>query len=532
MAKEKKKSSPQSKKEALAKQKARSKEKAKSKAQSKAKSKDKTKSSTASKKRARRPEPLADLMDRRHPQSLFVRSAQIVGNEPGGEPVTTGRFLATTLDATPEATKRMLRELQDQVGVRRVVSSRDGGVFEMPKDAEAMVLQSLGIVVLCVDPTQTKALASTSRGQSKRKQAGFVVEPEYFCQHAGRSQSAASADYLRGYRDALDQWIEQPDLKQKLIYEPEPLDRGLPPSPGPKLPLGWQKRTQPFRSPEPISTWGLQQTRVDVCPLSGNGVRVAVIDSGLDLQHPGFTDRVAKTVSYVGHSAQDDHGHGTHCAGTLCGQESTTLRYGIARQAELYVAKVLDQNGRGMEANVIAGIEWAINQGCRVISVSIERGVNSCSSGFSNAYEAAGLRAIQQNALVIAAAGNRSRRSAGIQRRVSAPANTPSIVGVGAIRPSGHIADFSNRTFCRYGEVDFVAPGVEVFSSDITSEQYRTRDGTSMATPHVAGIAALLIEQDPELGGESLYRRLKELSLMSSELDPADYGHGMPRAPQ
>ncbi|EMI17095.1 Peptidase S8 and S53, subtilisin, kexin, sedolisin domain protein [Rhodopirellula maiorica SM1] len=470
-------------------------------------------------------------MDRRHPQSLFVRSEHFIGSEPS-EPATTGRFLATTLDATPDATKRMLRELQDQVGVRRFVSSRDGGVFQMPEDAEAMVLQSLGIVVLNVDPTQTEALASTSRGQSKRKQADFVVEPEYFCQHAGRSRSAVSADYLRGYRDGLDQIIDQSLQDEKLIYEPESDDRDLALLPEQKLPLDWQSKTQQYRSSEHSSTWGLQRTRIDQCPLSGKGVRVAVIDSGLDLRHPGFADRVAKTVSYVGRSAQDDHGHGTHCAGTLCGQETTTVRYGIARKAELYVAKVLDRNGRGMEANVIAGIEWAINQGCRVISVSIERGVDSCSTGYSNAYEAAGLRAIQQNALVIAAAGNRSRRSAGIQRRVSAPANTPSIVGVGAIRESGRVADFSNRTFCRHGEVDFVAPGVDVFSSDITSDQYHTRNGTSMATPHVSGIAALLIEQDPGLGGESLYLRLKELCLMSSELDPADYGHGMPLAPQ
>ncbi|GAA4457411.1 S8 family serine peptidase [Novipirellula rosea] len=463
-------------------------------------------------------------IDRRHPQSLFVRSEQ-------QEPTQTGRFLATALDANPAATQAMLRELQDDIGVRRIVSSRDGGVFHMPDDAEAMVLQSLGIVVLNIDPTQSAALASTARGQSKRKHAGFVVEPEYYCQHAGRSQSTNSADYLRGYRDALDQFIEQPTQDEKLIYEPELDQREINLLPESKLPLQTQWRSEMSRSEERPSTWGLQQTRVDVCPLSGNGIRVAVIDTGLNLQHPGFEGRVAKSVSYVGGSAEDDHGHGTHCAGTLCGQESTTVRYGIARKAELYVAKVLDRNGRGMEANVIAGIEWAINQGCRVISVSIERGVNSCSTGYSTAYEAAGLRAIQQNALVIAAAGNRSRRSAGILRRVSAPANTPSIVGVGAIRPSGHVADFSNRTFCQHGEVDFVAPGVEVYSSDITSDQYRSRDGTSMATPHVAGIAALLLEQDPGLGGESLYRRLKELSLMSSELDPADYGHGMPRAP-
>ncbi|WP_442506576.1 S8 family serine peptidase [Novipirellula sp. SH528] len=462
--------------------------------------------------------------DRRHPQSMFSRSEE-------QEPTQTGRFLATTLDATPAATQEMLRELEDQIGVRRIVSSRDGGVYQMPDDAEAMVLQSLGIVVLNVDPTQTKALASNSRGKSKRKNAGFVIEPEYYCQHAGRSQSRSSADYLRGYRDALDQFIHQPTQDEKLIYEPEPDVRGIDLLPEQKLPLDLRRRTEMSPSEERSSTWGLHETRVDVCPLSGNGIRVAVIDTGLDLEHPGFEGRVAKTVSYVGRLAQDDHGHGTHCAGTLCGQETTTVRYGIARKAELYIAKVLDRNGRGMEANVIAGIEWAINQGCRVISVSIERGVDSCSTGYSTAYEAAGLRAIQQNALVIAAAGNRSRRSAGIQRRVSAPANTPSIVGVGAIRESGHVADFSNRTFCKYGEVDFVAPGVDVFSSDIIRDSYKIRNGTSMATPHVAGIAALLLEQDPGLGGYSLYRRLKELSLTSPELDPADYGHGLPLAP-
>lgn len=472
-----------------------------------------------------------------HPCALFE-------HVDGAESDRTGRFLVTTVEDSAAATKAALRDLKRRIGVKDIASSRDGGAPSMPEGADVLVLQSLGVFVVNVDPERATRLGRSVGRDADVQDTGYVVEPEYYCRHAiprhpgvpigpfadrddpmvSASPDSTKEAYWHGFRDALNRQSDEP-----LIHEPPVESRGFDPFAEPPVARGFEPPPQVRRSGV-RATWGMQAMRVTDSPYRGRGVRVAVIDSGIDEAHSDFQNRIADTTSFVGVSAQDDHGHGTHCAGTLGASEIEDHHYGVASEVVFFIAKVLDRYGWGKEAHVIAGIEWAINQGCRVISVSIERGVNQCQSGYSVAYEATGERALAKNAIVIAAAGNRSRRSVQLHRPVSAPANTPSIVGVGAIDRYGHVADFSNRTFCKHGYVDFVGPGVDVFSSDLTNSGYGRRDGTSMATPHVSGLAALFFEKDPGLDGYGVYKSLKRSCLFTSGLDAADYGHGLPRA--
>ena len=126
---------------------------------------------------------------------------------------------------------------------------------------------------------------------------------------------------------------------------------------------------------ETQATWGLQATKVVNCCRTGTGIRVAVLDTGFDLQHPDFAGRTIKSKSFVtGEAVQDGHGHGTHCIGTALGREVPAggrPRYGVAYEAEIFAGKVLSNAGSGADTGILAGIEWAVANKCAVISMSL-----------------------------------------------------------------------------------------------------------------------------------------------------------------
>src|SRR5262249_32803771 len=144
---------------------------------------------------------------------------------------------------------------------------------------------------------------------------------------------------------------------------------------------------------EATLTWGLAATKVAQCQLSGSGIKVAILDTGLDTSHPDFAQRKPVTRNFVGDLVpfHDGVGHGTHCTGTACGplQPSTGPRYGIAYGATIYSGRVLDDTGHGGDFNVLEGINWAIEQQCAVISLSLGTPWSPGDPAFSQAYEAA-----------------------------------------------------------------------------------------------------------------------------------------------
>jgi subtilisin family serine protease len=280
---------------------------------------------------------------------------------------------------------------------------------------------------------------------------------------------------------------------------------------------------------ESATTWGLAATRVLESRLTGRGVRVAVLDTGFDPTHPDFAGRTVYRSSFIKETpiADDGHGHGTHCAGTAAGaaRPDDSPRYGVAPAAEIFIGKVMADSGRGHESHVLAGIEWAVANGCRVVSMSLGFAVPMRQS-----WELAGRRALDANTLLVAAAGNESQRP-DVVSPVGCPANCPSIMAVGAVDSSMRVAVFSTRgTGADGGAIDIVAPGVDVYSSAPLPARYKRMSGTSMACPHVAGIAALYAEAYPQKTAREIWQLLVG-NARKLDLDAADGGAGLVQAP-
>lgn len=242
--------------------------------------------------------------------------------------------------------------------------------------------------------------------------------------------------------------------------------------------------------------WGLKAVRavppiLATAPWAGAGIRIAVLDTGIDLGHPDFAGRVLASESFIpGQPVQDGHSHGTHCAGTAAGPKSppgTQRRYGVAHGSRLLVGKVLSDQGSGTSGQILAGIQWAIQQGAHVISMSLGSAV-AVGQTYYTYYEQAATTALNAGSLIVAAAGNSGWAPVG------APANSPSVLAVAALDQALQRAPFSCVGLNgNGGEVNIAAPGVATYSSvPVSKGSYGFKSGTSMATPHVAGVAATL----------------------------------------
>jgi subtilisin family serine protease len=280
------------------------------------------------------------------------------------------------------------------------------------------------------------------------------------------------------------------------------------------------------------ATWGVRAVGADVSPYTGKGIRIAVLDTGLDLSHPDFSGRAIETRSFVeGQSVQDGNGHGTHCAGIAAGPAAPAAqpRYGVAGEAELYVGKVLNDEGSGGDGGILEGIDWAVEHGCHIVSMSLGSPVEP-GQGHSAVFEAVARRALAAGTLIVAAAGNESHRPESVAP-VGHPANCPSILAVAAVDEALRVAPFSCGGLAgEGGEVDIAAPGVDVLSAWPAPELHHRISGTSMATPFVAGVAALHAQADPAARAARLGERLAQSAQALS--DPArDVGAGLARAP-
>src|SRR5439155_17729046 len=204
--------------------------------------------------------------------------------------------------------------------------------------------------------------------------------------------------------------------------------------------------------------------------------------------HPDLQGNCNYGVSYVkGSKPLDDHGHGTHVAGIIAARDNGFGVIGVAPEATLYAVKVLDANGSGSFSAVASGIVWAVKNGMHVINMSL--GGSSYSQALADAVAAASAAGV----LVVSAAGN-----AGCCDTVLYPAKLPGSMAVAAVDVNDQRASFSSTGV----EVDVAAPGVAILSTVPTgscklcdSSGYRTLSGTSMATPHVSGVGALLMSR-------------------------------------
>jgi subtilisin family serine protease len=283
----------------------------------------------------------------------------------------------------------------------------------------------------------------------------------------------------------------------------------------------------------PKLSWALRILGLDenYSRATGAGVRVAVLDTGVDLQHPDLVDRITDSASFIpGESVQDGNGHGTHCAGVIGARRDPLggRRYSVAPEVELLVGKVLDNSGSGYDDQILEGIDWAADLGARVISMSLGS-PRSAGAPFSAAYElvAATRLAEADGVLIVAASGNESDRP---YRRaaVGNPAACPSFLAVAAIDRHRRVGYFSCAQLDSIGKVDVSGPGVGVYSS-WKGGGYNTISGTSMATPHAAGICALLLELEQKLTPRQLWSKL--VSTCRTLGDPTDFGAGLIQVP-
>lgn len=276
-------------------------------------------------------------------------------------------------------------------------------------------------------------------------------------------------------------------------------------------------------------TWGLQAINLDKSDYTGKNVKLAILDTGFNLSHPDFKGRTIVSKSFVsGQEEEDRNGHGSHCAGIAAGgmNYKTGKRYGVAPGASLYVGKVLSNSGVGSDSSILAGMEWAIISNCKIISMSLGSAVEQGES-YSRIYNNLAAKALKRGTIIIAAAGNESERGAGIITPVGHPANCPSIMSVAAVDRHLNLADFSCGSNGKEGgQIDLAAPGVEIYSSWKQPRNYKLMDGTSMATPFVAGVAALLWEADPDASASEIWMRLTQQSTRLN-LKASDVGSGL-----
>ena len=281
------------------------------------------------------------------------------------------------------------------------------------------------------------------------------------------------------------------------------------PSPSPK----------PTPTPSPTPSPSPQITPTGIARIGqntanrGTGIGVAVIDTGIDLTHPDLSSNIIANTSCAGTATgNDDNGHGSHVAGTIAALDNSTGVVGVAPEAKLIAVKVLDSNGSGTWSSVICGIDWvtanAATYNIKVANMSLGgSGLSDNNCGLTNndALHYAICQSTQNAGVTyVVAAGNSSQNA----NQFVPAAYDDTVITVSALAdsdgkpnglgsPTSYGADDTFATFSNFGNiVDLGAPGVSIFST-YKNHTYATLSGTSMATPHVSGAAALFIHSHP-----------------------------------
>lgn len=373
----------------------------------------------------------------------------------------------------------------------------------------------------------------------------------------------------RGFSTGAEAIAAEPKVEAATLTRAEVVDAARDPTVRAIAPVMPIKLIEPLAASDvaadalaAANTWGVEAVQAHTSPFDGAGVTVAVLDTGIDRSHPAFAGVDIVEQDFSGDGNGDQQGHGTHCAGTIFGRDVAGKRIGVARGVtRALIGKVLGNNGGGGSAMLFDGIQWASRQGANVISMSlgfdfpgfvaraVQGGMNAAAatSAALEAYRAnlrmfdtlmeliANSTPFNKGCVVVAATGNESQRPQ-FEIAISMPAAADGIIGVGAVArgASFAIAPFSN-TFPQV-----VGPGVDVLSARANSGgQLVSFSGTSMATPHAAGVAALWWQARSSVANNATATAVKAAMVSSARpkvfpagQDPACTGFGMVTAPQ
>lgn len=289
-----------------------------------------------------------------------------------------------------------------------------------------------------------------------------------------------------------------------------------------------------LKAPAPVqpaqtTPWGVDRVEADLAWASTTGgtVKVAVVDTGISTSHPDLVTNLSGGFNAISpnKSYNDDNGHGSHVAGIIGASANTIGVVGAAPDVDLYAVKVLSKSGSGWVSDIIEGIQWTVDHDIDVINMSLG------ASGYSLAFDLACQQALDAGVTIVAAAGNSGPDTGTVEY----PAGFDGVIGVSATDSSDSIAWFSSRG----AGVDFAAPGVGILST-YKGSGYATMSGTSMASPHVAGVVALVLttsvgtddadadgQWDPDEVAARLTRTAEDLGSTGAD---SEYGAGLVRA--
>ncbi|MGW6208501.1 S8 family serine peptidase [Streptomyces sp. NPDC055089] len=265
----------------------------------------------------------------------------------------------------------------------------------------------------------------------------------------------------------------------------------------------------------------------------GKGVKVAVLDTGADLNNADIKSEIVGSRSFIsGQTVQDGHGHGTHVASTIAGSgaNSAGTYKGVAPGADLLIGKVLSNTGQGPDSSILAGMEWAITQGADVVSMSLGGTDTPGEDVLTNAVNSL---SASSGTLFVIAAGNAGPG----ESTLGTPGAADAALTVGAVDKSDALADFSSRG-PRLGDMaikpEITAPGVDIVAARAAGTtmgtpvdaDYTSANGTSMATPHVAGSAAILKQRHPDWTGQRIKDALTAHAKSAADQTVYQQGYG------
>ncbi|REC57149.1 hypothetical protein DRF62_01070 [Chryseobacterium piscium] len=410
------------------------------------------------------------------------------------------RYIVLLRNQEKSALKKVERELQVSITSSENLS-KENRSFQVIDEDNSVLYKNLGVMV--VENMDEHQLAKAVQNDSNpivyfEKERDFFPADEMKIISELKKQSAELSDKII----ELEKFISNKPIPAKNLVEME---------------------------------WGIKSIGIEKALYTGKGIDVCILDTGLEMSHPDFSSREIEGKSFIQGEdwSKDPNGHGTHCTGISAGnlRSDTGKRYGIAKDCNLKIAKVLSDKGKGTTSSVIDAIDWAITKQFRILSLSLASPV-ALNEKPSVLFETVGTRALENNCLIIAAAGNDSNRPS-LPKPVSAPANSLSIMAVAAIDGQMRVAKFSNGGLnpLTGGNINVCAPGVDIFSTypknTKNKNYYFALSGTSMATPHVSGLAALYMEQFPDLSAKEIWEMIEKNAKPIEGLKYRDIGNGL-----